>query len=150
MLQIIYEFNGSNLPNQNAGSWNVSYQWLSHDDADLAFWQCGEVGEEALEDILARFAFGVHGDRHDGNRTFPLALTAAHWREGGLSYGGRWTHRTHKKTQIDVKNWKDHKKQPLCITRVGFEQRTKQRCCQRGICQWSYVLSITLNRIICY
>lgn len=79
----------------------VSYQWFCHDDAYFAFRQGGEVGEQAFEDIFARFALWVHGNRHGGNRTFPLARSTVHLGEGALSYGGCWerTH-THKKTGL--------------------------------------------------
>lgn len=68
----------------------ISYQWFCHDDTYFAFRQSGEVGEQAFEDILARFGLGVHGNRHGGNRTFPLTRSAAHLGEGALSYGGCW------------------------------------------------------------
>lgn len=60
------------------------YQRLGHDDADLAFWHRGEVGEQALEDILSRLALRVDADGHHGRGTF-LSLRTADWRDGGFA-----------------------------------------------------------------
>lgn len=64
-------------------SWNQTHQRLGHDDADLALGDGGEVGEEALEDVLPRFALRVDADGHHGRGSL-LSLRTADWRDGGL------------------------------------------------------------------
>lgn len=59
----------------------LTHQRLSHDDADLAFRHGGEVGKEALEDVLARPALRVDADGHHGWWTF-LSPRTADWRDG--------------------------------------------------------------------
>ena len=61
-----------------------AYQRLGHDDAYLALREGGEVGEEALEDELARLALGVDVDGHHGDGTLPLPYGTVDRREWGL------------------------------------------------------------------
>lgn len=61
----------------------MTYQRLGHDDADLALGHGGEVGEQALEDVLARLALRVDADGHHGWRTL-LSLRTADRRDGGF------------------------------------------------------------------
>lgn len=60
-----------------------THQRFSHDETDLALGCCGEVGEQALEDILPGFAFRVNADGHHGWGTL-LSLRTADWRDGGF------------------------------------------------------------------
>lgn len=61
----------------------MTHQRLSHDDADLALGHGSEVGEQALEDVLARLALRVDADGHHGWWTL-LSLRTADWRDGGF------------------------------------------------------------------
>lgn len=61
-----------------------THQRLGHDDAYLALWHVGEVGEQALEDVLARLALRVDANGHHGRRTL-LSLRTADWRDGGFT-----------------------------------------------------------------
>lgn len=59
----------------------VTHQRLSHDDADLALRQGGEVGKQTLEDVLARPALRVDADGDHGWGAF-FTLRTADWRDG--------------------------------------------------------------------
>lgn len=75
------------FPIQTQGAVNVcsltllTHQRLSHDDADLLLRHVGEVGEQTLEDVLARLAVRVDADGHHGWRT-SFSLRTADWRYG--------------------------------------------------------------------
>lgn len=60
---------------------STSHQRLGHDDADLALRHDGEVGEQALEDILAWPALWIDADGHHGWGTL-FSLRTADWRDG--------------------------------------------------------------------
>ncbi len=65
----------------------------------FAFRQGSEVGEQAFEDIFARFALWVHGNRHGGNRNLssrPERLLT--WGGGAFLWGMLGTHK--KKNRI--------------------------------------------------
>ena len=59
----------------------ITHQWLSHDDANFALRHGCEVGEQTLEDVLARLALRVNTDGHHGRGTF-LSLRIGDWRDG--------------------------------------------------------------------
>lgn len=63
---------------------SMTHQRLGHDDTDLALRHNGEVGEQALEDILARPALWINADGHHGWGTL-LSLRTANWRDWGFT-----------------------------------------------------------------
>lgn len=62
----------------------VTHQGFCHDDANLALGEQGKVGEQALEDELARLTLRVHVDRRHDDRTLPLSQSSTDWRDGRL------------------------------------------------------------------
>jgi len=83
----------------------LTHQRLGHDDAYLALGGGGEVGEEALEDELARLAVGVDADGRHGGRSL-LARRTADRRDGGLgvsvAHGRRWREDQNKRRQLNT------------------------------------------------
>ena len=84
----------------------LTHQRLCHDDAYLALGGGGEVGEQALEDELARLALGVDADGRHGRGSL-LSQGTADRRDGGLGvsvpHGRRWTSKQTHTTQDKTK-----------------------------------------------
>lgn len=74
----------TNHPQPSACDSLPTHQRLSHDDADLALWHGGEVGKQALEDVLPWLALRVNADGHHGWRTL-FSLRTTDWRDGGFT-----------------------------------------------------------------
>lgn len=65
-----------------------THQWLGHDKSDFALGKRGEVGKQALEDVLARAALGIHVDGHHGPGAL-LAMRVVHRRHRRLAVSRR-------------------------------------------------------------
>lgn len=77
-------YHSSQSPRAPGSASPPTHQRLGHDDADLSLGHGGEVGEQALEDVLARPALWIDADGHHGRETL-VSLRTADRRDGGFT-----------------------------------------------------------------
>lgn len=111
-----------------------THQRFSHDDTDLALRCRGEVGKQALEDVLPGFALRVNADGHHGWGTL-LSLRAADWRDRGFAVSVPHG-RGYRSSMQKKKKKRERKKNKMENSSVGSNTDKRDRLSHRQISQY--------------